>query len=176
MTDLIAYLFALKDLEEKLSKKSDFQGFNKRSQTNQYKWSLEPRSLVFCNPLPEISAGSGAPTEKYYNITMTSNEKSKDSKAIINELAKNKVIEKLVANISPESDSFDNKDLSQLIYLTLLEKPNSLIEDLYSKGELIFYVIRIITKNAYSITSPYYRAIKKFKNKTTDIDEIRNTL
>lgn len=100
---------------------------------------------------------------------MTSNQ-------IINELAKNKVIEKLVANISPESDSFDNKDLSQLIYLSLLEKPNSLIEDLYSKGELIFYIIRIITKNAYSTTSPYYRVIKKFKNKTTDIDEIRNTL
>lgn len=100
---------------------------------------------------------------------MTSNQ-------IINELAKNKVIEKLVANISPEGDSPDNKDLSQLIYLTLLEKPNSLIEDLHSKGELIFYVIRIITKNVYSTTSPYYRTIKKFKNKTTDIDDFKNQL
>ena len=110
---------------------------------------------------------------------MTSNQISAGSKAsaeIINELAKNKVIEKLVANISPEGDSFDNKDLSQLIYLSLLEKPNSLIEDLYSKGELIFYVIRIITKNVYSTTSPYYRAIKKFKNKTTDINDLKNQL
>ena len=108
------------------------------------------------------------------HIQMTSTEKSKDSKAIINELAKNKVIEKLVANISPEDNPPDNQDLSQLIYLTLLEKPNSLIEDLYSKGELIFYVIRIITKNVYSTTSPYYRTIKKFKNKTTDIDDLKN--
>ena len=100
---------------------------------------------------------------------MTSNQ-------IINELAKNKVIEKLVANISPESDSLDNKDLSQMIYLSLLEKPSSLIEDLHSKGELIFYVIRIITKNVYSTTSPYYRAIKKFKNKTTDINDLKNQL
>ena len=100
---------------------------------------------------------------------MTSNQ-------IINELAKNKVIEKLVANISPEGDSSDNKDLSQLIYLTLLEKPNALIEDLYSKGELIFYVIRIITRNVYSTTSPYYRTIKKFKNKTTDINDLKNQL
>ena len=101
---------------------------------------------------------------------MTSNQ-------IINELAKNKVVEKLVANISPEGDSSpDNQDLSQLIYLTLLEKPNSLIEDLYSKGELIFYVIRIITRNVYSTTSPYYRTIKKFKNKTTDIDDFKNQL
>ena len=106
---------------------------------------------------------------------MTSNQ-------IINELAKNKVIEKLVANISPEGDSSpgtlssDNQDLSQLIYLTLLEKPNSLIEDLYSKGELIFYVIRIITRNVYSTTSPYYRTIKKFKNKTIDINEFKNQL
>ena len=130
---------------------------------------------MFCNPLPEI----------YYNITMTSNQISAGSKAsteIINELAKNKVIEKLVANISPEGDSSpgalssDNQDLSQLIYLTLLEKPNSLIEDLYSKGELIFYVIRIITRNVYSTTSPYYRTIKKFKNKTTDIDDFKNQL
>ena len=102
-------------------------------------------------------------------IQMTSNQ-------IINELAKNKVIEKLVANISPDDNSPDNKDLSQLIYLTLLEKPNSLIEDLYSKGELIFYVIRIITRNVYSTTSPYYRTIKKFKNKTTDIDDFKNQL
>ena len=107
-------------------------------------------------------------------IQMTSNQ-------IINELAKNKVIEKLVANISPDDNppgtlSSDNQDLSQLIYLTLLEKPNSLIEDLYSKGELIFYVIRIITRNVYSTTSPYYRTIKKFKNKTTDIDELKNQL
>lgn len=118
---------------------------------------------------------------------MTSNEKSNASAEIINELAKNKVIEKLVANISPGGDSSpgapssdrlssDNQDLSQLIYLTLLEKPNALIEDLYSKGELIFYVIRIITKNVYSTTSPYYRAIKKFKNKTTDIDDFKNQL
>lgn len=110
------------------------------------------------------------------HIQMTSTEKSKDSKAIINELAKNKVIEKLVANISPEDNPPDNQDLSQLIYLTLLEKPNSLIEDLYSKGELIFYVIRIITKNVYSTTSPYYRTIKKFKNKTTDIDDLKTQL
>ena len=108
------------------------------------------------------------------HIQMTSTEKSKDSNAIINELAKNKVIEKLVANISPEDNPPDNQDLSQLIYLTLLEKPNSLIEDLYSKGELIFYVIRIITKNVYSTTSPYYRTIKKFKNKTTYIDDLKN--
>ena len=98
------------------------------------------------------------------------------STQIINELAKNKVIEKLVANISPEGDSPDTSDLSQLIYLTLLEKPNSLIEDLYSKGELIFYVIRIITRNVYSTTSPYYRTIKKFKNKTIDINEFKNQL
>ena len=108
------------------------------------------------------------------HIQMTSNQ-------IINELAKNKVIEKLVANISPDDNSpgalsSDNQDLSQLIYLTLLEKPNSLIEDLYSKGELIFYVIRIITRNVYSTTSPYYRTIKKFKNKTTDIDDFKNQL
>ena len=110
---------------------------------------------------------------------MTSNQISAGSKAsaeIINELAKNKVIEKLVANISPDDNSPDNQDLSQLIYLTLLEKPNSLIEDLYSKGELIFYVIRIITRNVYSTTSPYYRTIKKFKNKTTDIDDFKNQL
>lgn len=102
-------------------------------------------------------------------IQMTSNQ-------IINELAKNKVIEKLVANISPEGDSPDTSDLSQLIYLTLLEKPNALIEDLYNKGELIFYVIRIITRNVYSTTSPYYRTIKKFKNKTTDINDFKNQL
>ena len=129
---------------------------------------------MFMSEIEYIYKPHNATGTNKHIIQMTSNQ-------IINELAKNKVIEKLVANISPDDNSpgalsSDNQDLSQLIYLTLLEKPNSLIEDLYSKGELIFYVIRIITRNVYSTTSPYYRTIKKFKNKTTDIDDLKNQL
>lgn len=124
---------------------------------------------MFMSEIEYIYKPHNATGTNKHIIQMTSNQ-------IINELAKNKVIEKLVANISPDDNPPDNQDLSQLIYLTLLEKPNSLIEDLYSKGELIFYVIRIITRNVYSTTSPYYRTIKKFKNKTTDIDEFKNQL
>ena len=124
---------------------------------------------MFMSEIEYIYKPHNATGTNKHIIQMTSNQ-------IINELAKNKVIEKLVANISPDDNPQDNQDLSQLIYLTLLEKPNSLIEDLYSKGELIFYVIRIITRNVYSTTSPYYRTIKKFKNKTTDIDELKNQL
>ena len=129
---------------------------------------------MFMSEIEYIYKPHNATGTNKHIIQMTSNQ-------IINELAKNKVIEKLVANISPDDNSpgslsSDNQDLSQLIYLTLLEKPNSLIEDLYSKGELIFYVIRIITRNVYSTTSPYYRTIKKFKNKTTDINDLKNQL
>ena len=124
---------------------------------------------MFMSEIEYIYKPHNATGTNKHIIQMTSNQ-------IINELARNKVIEKLVANISPDDNSPDNQDLSQLIYLTLLEKPNSLIEDLYSKGELIFYVIRIITRNVYSTTSPYYRTIKKFKNKTTDIDDFKNQL
>ena len=129
---------------------------------------------MFMSEIEYIYKPHNATGTNKHIIQMTSNQ-------IINELAKNKVIEKLVANISPDDNSpgslsSDNQDLSQLIYLTLLEKPNSLIEDLYSKGELIFYVIRIITRNVYSTTSPYYRTIKKFKNKTTDRDDFKNQL
>ena len=134
---------------------------------------------MFMSEIEYIYKPHNATGTNKHIIQMTSNQISAGSKAsaeIINELAKNKVIEKLVANISPDDNPPDNQDLSQLIYLTLLEKPNSLIEDLYSKGELIFYVIRIITRNVYSTTSPYYRTIKKFKNKTTDIDELKNQL
>lgn len=124
---------------------------------------------MFMSEITYIYKPHNATGTNKHIIQMTSNQ-------IINELAKNKVVEKLVTNISPEDNQPDNQDLSQLIYLTLLEKPNSLIEDLYSKGELIFYVIRIITRNVYSTTSPYYRTIKKFKNKTTDIDDFKNQL
>ena len=124
---------------------------------------------MFTSEIEYIYKPHNATGTNKHIIQMTSNQ-------IINELAKNKVVEKLVANISPDDNPPDNQDLSQLVYLTLLEKPNSLIEDLYSKGELIFYVIRIITRNVYSTTSPYYRTIKKFKNKTTDIDDLKNQL
>lgn len=52
------------------------------------------------------------------------------------------------------------KDLAQDIYIVLMEKPASVILELYDKGELNYYLCGIITNQLVSKTSPYYKTYK----------------
>ena len=65
---------------------------------------------------------------------------------IIEELAKNKIVEEIISNISKGSFSAAD-ELSQDIYLNLLEKSPDLIEKLYEKGELKYFIVRMVHNN-----------------------------
>lgn len=75
-------------------------------------------------------------------------------KAIIEQLAKDKLVEDIINNLGLSGPNA--KDLSQYIYLSLLEKPSALITDLYDKDELKFYICKMALNNINSKTSPYY--------------------
>lgn len=96
-----------------------------------------------------------------------------NSSRIIGFLAKDKVVEGLIKNISKKnslsSSSLD--DLAQDIYISLLEKPPEVIESLYATSSLTYYIARMVTNNIHSSLSPYYyKYLKPLKHSTLEND------
>lgn len=80
-----------------------------------------------------------------------------ERKEIIQQLAEKREVEKIIKNLGCFEDS--SKDLAQDIYFSLLSK--DILEDLYDKGELNYYITRMVKNNINSNTSPYYTTYKK---------------
>lgn len=80
---------------------------------------------------------------------------------VIEEIAKRKEVEAICANIGIEGT--DLEDLSQMIYLMLLEyQDQERLVDMYARGELRFFIARMLTNNYFSITSPWYQVYRKY--------------
>ena len=101
---------------------------------------------------------------------MTKNE-------IIETIAREKVVEQIVSNITKSADYDDTlKDLSQNIYVDLLSKDEEKIVNLYETNQLRFFIVRMITNNLFSKNSPYYQVFRKNANLTVDIDNFKDKL
>jgi len=98
---------------------------------------------------------------------------------IINDLAQQKTVEKIVAKLLPSSrNPFDcPDDLTQLIYLILLEKSEDLIVSLYEKGEIGFYILKVVRNQLLSKSSGYFYTYIKLRSQSDDISkaETRNS-
>ena len=92
---------------------------------------------------------------------------------IIDELSKNSTVEKIVNKlVSSSKNRFDYPDdLIQDIYVLLLEKDEDLIVNLYNKGELGFYLLKVARNQLLSTNSPYYTKYIKFR---ANSDELEN--
>lgn len=88
---------------------------------------------------------------------------------IIDDLAKHKVIERLAKQYNFSSPYID--DLSQDLYIELLNKEDKLIVGLYERNEIEYYIRKMISNNLNSTTSPFYKKYDKFRKIT---DEIKN--
>lgn len=78
-------------------------------------------------------------------------------------------IKEIIKNIAPADP--DNEDLIQDVALVVLEKPPEFISELYDKGQLKYYIARVIMNNLFSASSPYYCKYKKHRN-TLDISKL----
>ena len=101
--------------------------------------------------------------------TMTTNKVSPGASPI-ESLARERFAERLIKKMSPSLPKEDADDLSQIVYTSLLDKDKDFVRGLEERGELDFYVIRIIQRQLYSVTSPFYRKIRKFRDNTSPID------
>ena len=92
---------------------------------------------------------------------------------IIDELSKNATVEKIVNKlVSSSKNRFDfPDDLIQDIYVLLLETDEDLIVNLYNKGELGFYLLKVARNQLLSKNSPYYTKYIKFLAHSDDITQ-----
>ena len=92
---------------------------------------------------------------------------------IVDELSRSNTVEKIIYKLLPASKNrFDcPDDLVQDIYVLLLEKDDKLIIDLYNKGELGFYLLKIARNQLLSANSPYYTKYIKFLANSDELEK-----
>ena len=89
---------------------------------------------------------------------------------IIEAIAQARMVETMVQNIAHESLSTnaDLCDLSQMVYLILLEYDEDKLQDLWEHHQMRFFLARIIVNQYRSSNSPFFITYKKFR---TMVDE-----
>ena len=92
---------------------------------------------------------------------------------VVDELSRSNTVEKIIYKLLPASKNrFDcPDDLVQDIYVLLLEKDDKLIIDLYNKGELGFYLLKIARNQLLSANSPYYTKYIKFRSQSDELEK-----
>lgn len=82
-------------------------------------------------------------------------------KEIIEKIANEKIVENIITNITKDSEDDTLKDLSQMIYVWLMEEKDEKIQSMYDNNQLSYYITRMITNNLHSKNSRYYYLFKK---------------
>ena len=92
---------------------------------------------------------------------------------IIDQLAREKRVETMLANIAKKPVSGTLEDLCQMVYLILLEYDDAKIEDLWEHGQINFFIARILLNQYRSTNSPFHKLFRKYESKSTDIETLR---
>lgn len=93
----------------------------------------------------------------------------KSKSEIIEAVAKKRMVETMVENIAHHSMTADLQDLSQMVYLILLEYDETKLQDLWVNDQMGFFIARIIINQYRSSNSPFHTTFRKFQEKTEDI-------
>lgn len=95
---------------------------------------------------------------------------------VVEKLYKDGTVDRIIYKLlSSSKNPFDcPEDLIQDIYLLLLQKDDDLIVNLYNKGELGYYLLKITRNQLLSKNSPYYTKYIRFKSQSDDISEAAN--
>ena len=98
-------------------------------------------------------------------------DKQLNKNEIITLLGKQRVIEQLVQSLtqSPYKD-----DLCQDLYIDLLNKDENLITGMYYRGELLYFIRRMVSNNINSTTSPFYQKYERFRSLSADLNDIKD--
>ena len=90
-------------------------------------------------------------------------------------IAKEKVVEEIVGNVAKDSKDEDLKDLVQDVYMTLMEKDEDLLQSIYDRGQINYFITRLVMNNINSVTSRFYYMYKKHKLNNIPIDDYKET-
>ena len=92
---------------------------------------------------------------------------------VVDIIAREHLVERIVNKLlSSSKNPFDcPEDLIQDIYLLLLQKNDDLIVNLYNKGEIGYYLLRVVRNQLLSKNSSYYYTYIKLGANSDDISE-----
>ena len=96
-----------------------------------------------------------------------------DKSEIVARIAQERRVETMVENIAKSPLTPYLKDLSQMVYLILLEYDESKLRDLWDHGQMNFFIARIILNQYRSTNSPYYKLFRKYARKAEEIESVR---
>lgn len=102
-------------------------------------------------------------------------KQTKRQRAIINEIAQRREVEKMVQVICKVTNTL-LQDLAQVVYVALLEYDGKRIEELYDNGQLSYFVVRIIQNQWFSNTSPFFHSHRKFSRRADGLTETSATM
>ena len=88
----------------------------------------------------------------------------------LDHIGENKIVEGIARNMRVEKDYFD--DLCQEVYYILLTGyTEEKLQEAIDKKQINFIITCILKNQWFSKTSPFYRPYKKYKLKSTPIDD-----
>ena len=95
---------------------------------------------------------------------------------VIDIIAKEHIVERIVNKLlSSSKNPFDcPEDLIQDVYLLLIEKSDKLIVDLYERGELGYYILKVVRNQLLSVNSKYYYTYIKLGANSDEITQATN--
>lgn len=86
---------------------------------------------------------------------------------VVEGLARTQRVEQIVANIcKPCADTASLADLSQMVYLVLLTYDAAKVVDLWERGQMDFFIVRVVLNQFRSKNSPYYHLFREFRART----------
>lgn len=89
---------------------------------------------------------------------------------LIDTIAREGLVERLVANVCHRRHRA-LPDLVQMVYEALLKSDGQKLLNLYQRNALNFFIVRIIENLYFSLTSPYYRQIRKFSRMSDELKD-----
>lgn len=88
----------------------------------------------------------------------------------VGELARERFVERVLSAVARHSLTPSMKDLAQNIYAALLGQPEERIAGMAARGELRWFVARMVVNQYRSKTSPYYYTYRRWSERAVDID------
>lgn len=85
---------------------------------------------------------------------------------MLNKIANERLVEEICKNLGVSPKYMD--DLVQEIYLILLEYNQEKLQSIYDKGQLNFFLTRIIKNQYFSNTSPFFKKYRKYYDMVDD--------
>lgn len=94
-----------------------------------------------------------------------------DRTGIVEELARQRVVETIVCRIAHRDLNQDLRDLVQMVYLILLETDESKLTDLYENGQVNNFIVRIILNQYHSTKSRFYYEVRRFADRSEEFGD-----